>query len=169
MAGKDAVECSARNRSACRWQVLRDPMRILVTDDNDTVRELICQYVHLRLPEATVGDADSGAGALDKVQAGEWDLVLLDVMMPLQNGVATLRALKRRYPGLKVLMLSAYGDDHFVGDACRAGAHGYVLKDRVATDLVPAVTEVLQGQTYVSEPLRQFWCIRPKGWRTGEG
>jgi DNA-binding NarL/FixJ family response regulator len=58
-------------------------------------------------------------------------------------------------------MLSAHGDDHLVGDACRAGARGYLLKDRVATDLVPAVTEVLRGQTYVSEPLRQFWCAQP--------
>jgi DNA-binding NarL/FixJ family response regulator len=136
-------------------------MRILVTDDNDIVRELICQYVQLRLPEATVGDADSGAEALDKAQSSGWDLVLLDVMMPLQNGVATLQALRRQHPTLKVLMLSAYGDGHFVGDACRAGAQGYLLKDRVATDLVTAVTEVLRGQTYVSEPLRQFWCAQP--------
>jgi DNA-binding NarL/FixJ family response regulator len=143
-------------------------MKILVTDDDDIIRELICRYVHLKLPEAALGDAESGAAALAEVQGGHWDLVLLDVLMPQQNGVETLRALKRENPGQKVLMLSAFGDDDYVGDACRAGAQGYLLKDRIGTDLVPAVTEVLQDHIFVSEPIRAFWCQQPQAGEAGE-
>ena len=133
-------------------------MKILVTDDNDTVRQLIYAYVRLKLPEAALGNAESGDEALAQVQASAWDLILLDVLMPLQNGVETLKVLKRENPHQKVLMLSAYAHDDLVGAACRAGAHGYLLKDRIATDLLPAVAEVLQDRTFVSEPLRPFWC-----------
>jgi DNA-binding NarL/FixJ family response regulator len=139
-------------------------VHILVTDDDDTVRELICRFVKLKLPGATLGDAQSGLAALAQVQAATWDLVLLDVMMPQQNGLETLRALKRENPNLKVLMLSAYAHDDYVGDACRAGALGYLLKDRLAADLLPAVTEVLRNHPYVSEPLRELWCL-PLGTR----
>jgi DNA-binding NarL/FixJ family response regulator len=77
------------------------------------------------------------------------DLVLMDLKMPVMNGVDATRRIKTKYPDIKVLVLTTYDDDEWVFDAIRAGASGYLLKDTPRNELVAAVKGTAAGKTYV--------------------
>jgi DNA-binding NarL/FixJ family response regulator len=96
-----------------------------------------------------VGLAHDGRAALAQAAALRPDLVLMDLQMPVMNGVQATRALGEQFPGLPVLVLTTYDDDEWVLDAVRAGARGYLLKDVSRDELVGAIEGVIAGQSPV--------------------
>jgi DNA-binding NarL/FixJ family response regulator len=96
-----------------------------------------------------VGTAEDGAAAVEIVEKEKPDLVLMDLKMPVMNGVDATRRIKTKYPDIKVLVLTTYDDDEWVFDAIRAGASGYLLKDTPRNELVAAVKGTAAGKTYV--------------------
>lgn len=103
-----------------------------------------------------VGTADNGKRVLDLVRVESPDLVVLDIFMPILNGIETAIRLRESASIIKVLFLTAHQDIDFVDAAISAGALGYVLKAHLVTDLRPAIQEVLNGSLYVSPSL--FSC-----------
>jgi DNA-binding NarL/FixJ family response regulator len=96
-----------------------------------------------------VGAAEDGDEAIAMVAKKEPDLVLMDLKMPVLNGVEATRQIRTRHPDVKVLVLTTYDDDEWVFDAIKAGASGYLLKDTPRDELVKAIRGTVTGKTYV--------------------
>jgi len=99
-----------------------------------------------------VGTVEDGAAAVEIVKDKRPDLVLMDMKMPVMNGVEATRQISMKYPEVKVLVLTTYADDEWVFDAIQAGASGYLLKDTPRSELIKAVKGTIVGKTYV-DPL----------------
>jgi len=131
-------------------------IRILIADDHAVVRAGIRQFIAGHDDLSVVGEAATGAEVLDHIRKGELDVVILDISMPGNSGVDTLRSLKRVRPNLPVLILSGFAENLYAVNLLRAGAAGYVSKDAAATQLVAAIRMVAQGRKYVSPTVAQL-------------
>lgn len=120
-------------------------VRVLVVDDQRLIRDGIASLLRVQDGISVAGTATNGQEALDQAIALQPDVILMDVRMPLMDGVeATIQVLKQ-LPSCCILMLTTFDDDEYVRDAVRAGARGYLLKDLPAQDLANAVRAVSQG------------------------
>jgi len=124
-------------------------IRILVCDDQDLVCEGLKGILSTDPELKIVGIANDGADALDMIPACQPDLVLMDLKMPVMNGVQATRQICQQYSGIKVLVLTTYDADEWVFDAIRAGARGYLLKDTPRDRLIAAIKETAAGKTPV--------------------
>lgn len=130
-------------------------IRILIVDDHAIVRRGIREIAG-EIPEVSlIDEADSGRQALKKIALASYDLVLLDIAMPGDNGLEILRQIKRMHPETSVIILSMYSDESYVFRAFKAGADGYVPKDNTPDDLLDAITKVMQGESYISPSLQE--------------
>ncbi|MFD7079966.1 response regulator [Streptomyces sp. NPDC059918] len=114
-------------------------VRVLVADDQDLVREGIAALLGIQPGIEVVGSARDGAQAVDVAEQCHPDVVLMDVRMPGMDGAAATALLRRRLPGCRIVMLTTFNDDEYVGRALRAGAVGYPLKNLPAAELAQAV------------------------------
>lgn len=118
------------------------PLRVLVVDDNESVRRSICQILHRETDIEVICQAADGADALHKAREHHPDLVLLDITMPTMNGLDAARILKREFPSMHVLIVSQHDSRGFQWAALAAGASGYVVKSNAARDLLPEVRRI---------------------------
>jgi DNA-binding NarL/FixJ family response regulator len=124
---------------------------ILLADDHTLFVEALHNVLE---PEFTlVGEVGDGRALLEAAPRLLPDVILLDLSMPLLNGIDAAYQLKRLVPNTKLLFLSMHGDATYVTEAFRAGAAGYVLKRSTATELLQAIRAVLRGQLYLSPML----------------
>jgi DNA-binding NarL/FixJ family response regulator len=96
-----------------------------------------------------VGMAEDGAMVVEMIAGCQPDLVLMDLKMPIMNGVEATRRIRARYPQVKVLILTTYDDDEWISDAVQAGASGYLLKDTPRSELVKAIRGTVEGKTFL--------------------
>lgn len=129
-------------------------INILIVDDHAIVRRGIKEIAEEIPQMAMVDEAENGRQALKKIAASSYDLVLLDIAMPGENGLEILRQIKKVKPETLVIILSMYSDENYVFRAWKAGADGYVTKDNTPDDLVDAITKVMQGESYISPSLQ---------------
>jgi len=122
-------------------------IKLIICDD----QEVVCQGLNAILSTAenleVVGIGNNGMDALDLIEKKRPDVVLLDLKMPIMNGIHTTKAVKEKYPDTKVLILTTYDADAWLFDAIRNGADGYLLKDTSREDLINAIEEVYEGKT----------------------
>jgi len=120
-------------------------IRVLVVDDQQLVRDGIASLLRVQDGISVAGTATNGQEALEQAIMLLPDVVLMDVRMPVMDGVeATIQILKQ-VPSCNILMLTTFDDDEYIRDALRAGARGYLLKDIPTQDLAKAVQAVSQG------------------------
>jgi DNA-binding NarL/FixJ family response regulator len=119
--------------------VSRLPVRVLLADDQSLFREALAVLLGVRDDIVVVGEAGDGAQALDRAAELRPDVVLMDLRMPVLDGVAATRRLRAEHPGVRVIVLTTFDDDEDVFAALRAGALGYLLKDASSAQLVEAV------------------------------
>ncbi len=125
--------------------------KIFLADDHTLFVEALQKVLE---PEfQLVGSVGDGRALLDVAPHSDPDVVLLDLSMPLLNGIDAAQQLRRLLPDAKVVFLSMHGDPSYVTEAFRAGASGYVLKRANATELIQAIRAALRGQLYVSPML----------------
>jgi two-component system invasion response regulator UvrY len=129
--------------------------RILLVDDHEVVRRGLQQILAEKLPGARIGAAESYAEALDLLSREDWHLALVDVNLPGRSGLELLEELRRRWPRLPVLMVSAYPEEEFALRSVRLGASGYVTKDSASDELMAAVHKALAGGRYVTATLAE--------------
>jgi DNA-binding NarL/FixJ family response regulator len=129
------------------------PVDVLLVDDHKIMRDGIKAILE-RDPEfRVVGEAESGADALQFVKLRRPELVLMDIGLPGLNGVETTAEILRYYPECKVVILSMYDDENSVVGAVRSGARGFVLKKVSDSDLLEALRAVARGGAYLSTPV----------------
>jgi DNA-binding NarL/FixJ family response regulator len=126
-------------------------VRVLLVDDQPLFREALAVLLGAREGIEVVGEAGDGADALRQVAALAPDVVLMDLRMPVLDGIEATRRLRAEHPGVRVLALTTFDGDEEVFAALRAGALGYLLKDTSGERLVEAVLAAARGQS-VLEP-----------------
>jgi DNA-binding NarL/FixJ family response regulator len=124
-------------------------MKVIICDDQAIVRDGLEMLLKLEPDIQVVGLADDGAAAVEMVAKKTPDLVLMDLKMPIMNGVEATRQIRREFPQVKVLVLTTYDDDELVFDAIQAGASGYLLKDTPRDEVIKAIRGTVTGKTYV--------------------
>lgn len=124
-------------------------IRIVLVDDQILVREGLAAIIGTDPELEVIGQADNGEEALTQVRVLEPDLVVMDLQMPVMNGVQATEALNASHPSLPVLVLTTYAADEWVFDAIRAGAAGYLLKDSRRDELVAAIKGTMAGESFL--------------------
>ena len=121
-------------------------MRVLLVDDHAPIRKGLRQLLELKGQVEVVGEGANGEEAIQFVDELKPDIVLMDMNMPVLNGVEATRLIKERHPGVKVLALTAFGDMSLVSAMVKAGASGYLLKGGSSDELVESLQAVARGQ-----------------------
>ena len=135
---------------------------ILLADDHTIVREGFRKMLELESDLAVVGEAQDGRQAVALVKKLRAAVVLMDIVMPLLNGLEATRQVLKDVPTTKVLMLSAHSDDAYVQTAIESGAAGFLLKQTSASDVCRAIREVHRGKTFFSPSIaRHFNRLNP--------
>jgi DNA-binding NarL/FixJ family response regulator len=124
-------------------------IRVLICDDQTIVSEGLKVILGTDSDIEVVGIANDGAEALEFVPQVNPDLILMDLKMPVMNGIQATRQILEKYPEVKILVLTTYDADEWVFDAIRSGAAGYLLKDAPREELIAAVKGTMAGQTHV--------------------
>ncbi len=130
-------------------------LRVLLADDHPLVREGIKACLNGEPGIEVVGEAANGAEAVDEARKLVPDLVLMDLNMPRLNGLEATALLRRELPQVRMLVFTIHHESHYVTQAVRAGAHGYIAKDAPPTELVAAVRRVGDGGSYFSSEAAQ--------------
>ena len=130
-------------------------LRVLIADDHAIVRKGLREILREASATTQVGEASNGREALDRVQADEWDVVVLDITMPGMNGLEVLKQLKALFPKLPVLMLSMHSGYHYVMGSLKAGASGYLNKETAPEELITAIRTAIDGGVYISRSLAE--------------
>jgi len=125
---------------------MTEPVRVLLVDDQALFREALSTLLEVRPEIEVVGEAGDGAEALRQAASTRPDVVLMDLRMPVLDGIAATRRLRTEQPDVKVLALTTFDGDEEVFAALRAGAVGYLLKDVSGERLVEAVVAAARGE-----------------------
>lgn len=125
-------------------------MRILLADDHGIVRRGMRSLLDTEPGVEVVGEASNGREALKLLEALRPDMAILDVAMPMLNGIEVTAQAMKAFPELKVIILSMYADESYVVRALTAGARAYLLKEATEEDLLPAVRAVAGGRSFFS-------------------
>lgn len=128
-------------------------IRVLLVDDQSIVREGLSSLLKTHSDLEIVGEAENGKVAVEKVFALKPDVVLMDIRMPIMDGIAAIRLLAQKAPEVKILVLTTFDDDHYVAQAMTWGAQGYLLKDTPSAELAQAIRSVNQGYTQLGPGL----------------
>lgn len=124
---------------------MADPIRLLLVDDQRLMREGLHTLLEMEPGLTVVGEAGNGQEALEAYAHLLPDVTLMDVRMPLMDGVEATRRLRQQWPGARVIILTTFDDDEYVFEGLRAGALGYLLKDVSIQELAEAINTVMAG------------------------
>ncbi len=128
-------------------------IRILLVDDQHIIRHGLKSMLESDSTMQVIGEAENGQRALEQIPTLKPDIVLMDIRMPVMDGVAATGAIAQNYPGIKVLVLTTFDDHEYVSQAMRLGAKGYLLKDTEPDELMLAIHSVYKGQTLLGPGL----------------
>jgi len=126
------------------------PAGVLVVDDHALLRTGVANIINQEPDLRVVGEAGNGVEALEAYERHRPDVTLLDLRMPLMEGVEAIRRIRDRDPRARVIVLTTYDTDEEITRALKAGAKAYVLKDIPADELVRCIRDVLAGKTYLA-------------------
>ncbi|MBE9206805.1 response regulator transcription factor [Nostoc sp. LEGE 06077] len=142
-------------------------IRVLLVDDQNLIRQGLKELLKLEPDLEIVGEAENGAIAVDLAAKLQPDVVLMDIRMPIMDGVAATQEIHQNFGNIKILVLTTFDDDEYVSAALKYGAMGYLLKDTPSEELAAAIRAVHKGYTQlgpgiVKKLLNQF----PSGGQT---
>lgn len=132
------------------------PIRVLLADDHRILREGIRALIDDPEDMQVVGEAEDGLETVKKVAKLQPDVVVMDIAMPLLNGLEATRQIRRDFPQVKVLILTMHDNEEYIRQVLAAGALGYVLKDAAARDLLGAIRTVNQGEAVLSPAITRL-------------
>ncbi|MDZ7962020.1 MAG: response regulator transcription factor [Aulosira sp. DedQUE10] len=141
-------------------------IKVLLVDDQNLIRQGLRALLELETDLEIVGEAENGEMAINLVAQLQPNVVLMDIRMPLMDGVAATREIHQRFSGIKVLVLTTFDNDEYVKAALQNGAMGYLLKDTPSEELAFAIRAVHKGYTQlgpgiVKKLLTQFPSLEP--------
>jgi two-component system, NarL family, response regulator LiaR len=120
-------------------------IRVLIVEDQAVVREGLAAILSYQSDIEVVGQAKDGIEAVEMLEVAKPDVILLDLVMPRQDGLTTIPILKEKLPSVHILVLTSFADNDRVYQAIKSGAQGYLLKDATHTQLLQGIRDVSQG------------------------
>ena len=136
-------------------QQAKNTIRILTVDDHPLLREGIAAILGLQPDMQLVGEAEDGAQAIKIFRELRPDVTLMDLQMPILNGVDTIAQIRKEFPDARIIVLTTYAGDAQALRAMRAGAAGYLLKGALRRDLLDTIRAVHGGRRYLSPEIAQ--------------
>jgi DNA-binding NarL/FixJ family response regulator len=137
-------------------------IRVLLVDDSEPWRRFASKELHKKPELKVIGEVADGLEAVRQAQELQPDLILLDIGLPMLNGIEAARKMRDLLPNSKILFMSANRSSDLAAEALRTGAGGYVVKSDAAGELLPAVEAVLRGKLFVSSSLSGHDLINPE-------
>ncbi len=138
-------------------------IRCVVVDDDAIVRSALASYVESASDLELVATCTNGEEAVEAVRRQQIDVVIMDIRMPILDGVSATRLIKRNQPKTQVLLLTSFDQDDTMLDALRAGAGGFLLKNESPATIIEAIRSVQRGSSVLTtEPLSRLVAERPK-------
>lgn len=122
------------------------PQRILIVDDHPAIREGLKAILSTQPNCDIVGEAADGLEALNLAERLQPDLVLMDLSMPLMDGIAATREIKKKWPETKILVFTNHDNPEYRTAALKAGAEGYLLKDSTSAKLIQSLKDIMDGK-----------------------
>jgi DNA-binding NarL/FixJ family response regulator len=133
---------------------LKKPVTIILADDHALVRRGIRKVIEEQPEFQIIAEAADGIELLEKLAAVLPDLAIIDISMPRMRGLEAAEHIRKRYPGVKILMLTMHRDRELLQRALEIGINGYMLKEDLDTDLHSALEDILAGKTFISPLIR---------------
>lgn len=124
-------------------------VKIVIADDHQLLREGVKRILNMEKDFEVVGECGDGIQVVELCNTLRPDVVLMDINMPVENGVVATERLKEFFPEIKVIILSIHDDENYVFETLRKGASGYLLKDMEAESLINAIRSVVAGHAYI--------------------
>ena len=125
-------------------------IRIFLADDHTIVRQGLAKLLEAEPNLRVVGEAENGREAIVKAEKLKPDVVLMDIAMPMLNGIEATRQIRKSCPQTKVIILSMHSHDRYISELFSLGASGYLLKSSTGSDIINAIHTALRGSTYLS-------------------
>ncbi|MCL4513690.1 MAG: response regulator transcription factor, partial [Candidatus Eremiobacteraeota bacterium] len=130
-------------------------IKLLLADDHTILREGLESLLSLNSELSVIGKASNGEEAVELAGKLKPDVILMDIGMPVLNGLKATRKIKDLYPEVKILILTQYESEYYFFSSLQAGSSGYILKGTNVAELISAVTTIHEGQIYFSPVLTQ--------------
>ena len=135
---------------------MKNTIRILLVDDHTILRDGIRSLLEDELDMEVIGEAEDGHAAVKMTAQLEPDVVVMDIAMPLLNGLEATRQIKRNNPQVKVLILTMHENEEYIRQVLATGAMGYILKDAAARELLGAIRAVHRGEAVLSPAITRL-------------
>ena len=126
------------------------PITILLADDHTIVRQGLAKLLEGEPGLKIAGEAENGREAISKAEDLKPDIVIMDIAMPILNGIEASRQIKKTCPHAKIIILSMHSHDRYISELFKLGVSGYLLKDSTGKDIIKAIHAALKGDTYLS-------------------
>ena len=123
---------------------------VFLADDHTIVRQGLAKLLEVEPHFKVVGEAENGRQAVSMVEALKPEIVIMDISMPLLNGIEATRLIKKSRPQTKVIILSMHTHDRYIDELINLGVSGYLLKDSTGADIIKAISAAVKGDTYLS-------------------
>ena len=130
-------------------------LKFLIADDHSVVRLGVKHIVLGAFPNAEVGEAANGQEVLEAVRTEPWDVLILDIGMPVRSGLEIMSELRHSAPNLRILVLTVHAEEQFALRLLKSGVAGYLTKERAPEELVQAIRKIMAGGKYVSTVLAE--------------
>lgn len=134
---------------------MSNTIRVMLVDDHAVVRSGLSAFLMVNPDLELVGEAEDGQQAVLRAGLLQPDVILMDLMMPVMDGIAATQAIKRQYPAMQIIALTSFQEDELVQGALRAGAVGYLMKDVTARELAAAIRAAKAGKVTLSPEATQ--------------
>ncbi len=134
---------------------MQETIRIVVAEDHPILREGLKMLLSTNPSLKVVGEAQHGLEAVQSVKSLQPDLILMDLSMPVLDGVGAIKKIKKINPSIKILVLTVHKTEEHIVNALASGADGYVLKDATRSELMLAIQDVFAGRGYISPAIPQ--------------
>ena len=130
-------------------------IKILIADDHPVVREGLKQIISETYDMVVAAEANNGQEVMDKVAKDDFDVILLDISMPVRNGLDIIEELKAQKPEMNILVLSIHPEKQYAIRVLKLGASGYLTKDSASDELIQAIRKVAKGRKYITSTLAE--------------
>jgi DNA-binding NarL/FixJ family response regulator len=129
---------------------MNEPVRILLADDHTIVRQGLARLLEEQPDLKIVGEAVNGQAVIDKALELVPDIIIMDIAMPLLNGIEAAKRVRKSLPDCKILILSMYSHEHYIHQLLETGISGYLLKDSSGQDIIKAIRAAMNNETFLS-------------------
>ena len=136
-------------------EAVPNPIRVMVVDDHAMVRRGLATFLMVYDDLELAGEAESGEEAIQLCSEVKPDVILMDMVLPVMDGAAATRVIRKRYPKVQVIALTSFKDKNIIKNALEAGAIGYLLKDVSAAELALAIRAAHAGRATLSQDVAQ--------------